>query len=293
MNLDTRSSKHHATWFALAAALWTTACGGSAFLGGGSGGADGGAGARAGAGGSGAGGSGAGGSGAGGSGAGAAGGAACNVGCPLILCKGTSVTHPGDCCPTCETGGSGGVTGGGTAGAGGSCAETACPALACAMGYHFENQPGACCPTCVPDDVGGSGGTGGCAAVDCAEPKCLPGYMLQQQPDACCPVCVPSAACTMGQQGYKMLRTSLLAQPGALACKVDQDCALLGSNAYCGDQCSQVPVNAAAAQSIYSALSSYATSNCSTCTPLWPPCAVPPPAACVQGQCALGMFSGG
>jgi hypothetical protein len=117
--------------------------------------------------------------------------------------------------------------------------------------------------------------------------------MLQQQPDACCPTCVPDDSCTQGQQGYDTLRTKLLTQPGAVACKVDKDCALLAGDAYCGDECSNIPVNAAAAQSINSALSSFAKNNCSTCTPIYPPCAAPLPPACVQGQCAFGMFSGG
>jgi hypothetical protein len=278
MNLQTRSLKDLCLLVSLGAVLWTTACGGSAFLGGGSGGADGGAGTQAGA---------------GGSGAGTAGGATCDVGCPLVLCTGTSVTRPGDCCPTCETGGSGGVSSGGTAGAGGSCSNIACPHYDCVMGDHLAYQSGACCLTCVPDDSGGSGGIGGCAAVDCAAPVCASGYMLQQQPDACCPVCVTDAACTMGKQGYGVLRTALLAQPGALACKVNQDCSLLGGNAYCGDPCSQIAVNAAAAQSIFSALSSFATSNCSTCTPVNAACAASLPPACVQGQCESVMFAGG
>lgn len=90
-----------------------------------------------------------------------------------------------------------------------------------------------------------------------------------------------------------MLRTKLLTQPGAVACKVDKDCALLAGDAYCGAECSNIPVNAAAAQSINSALSAFAKNNCSTCTPIYPPCAAPLPPACVQGQCAFGMFLGG
>ena len=276
MKFETLSLKQHGllvSLVSLVAALCATACGGS-FSGGAAGGT-GGTGAASGAGGSGA----------------AAGGGVCDVACPAIRCTGTLVTYPGDCCPSCESGGSGGVSGGGTAGTGGGCAELACPAYACAVGYKSVYQPGACCPTCVPDDSGGSGGVGGCDLVECAQPKCAPGYMLQQQPDACCPTCVPNDACTKGQQSYDMLRTKLLSQPGAVACKVANDCALLGSNAYCGDECSQVPVNAAAAQSIDGELSSFAKNNCSTCTPIYPPCAAPLPPACVQGRCAIGMFS--
>ena len=278
MTLETRSLKQHGLMVSLVAALWATACGGT-FTGGGAGGAAG-TGATSGAAGAGT--------------AGTAGGFACDVECPAIECMGNVVMHAGDCCPSCEpTGGAGGVSSGGSAGVGGACAATACPAYACAVGYKSVYEPGACCPTCVPDGGGGSGGVGGCAAVDCALPKCAPGYMLEQEPDACCPTCVPNNACTTGQQSYDTLRTKLLSQPGAIACKVAQDCALLGSNAYCGDECSHIPVNAAAAQSINGELSTFAKNNCSTCTPIYPPCAAPPPPACVQGQCVIGMFSGG
>jgi hypothetical protein len=126
---------------------------------------------------------------------------------------------------------------------------------------------------------------GGCALVDCATPDCAVGYVAQQEPDACCPVCVPATACTKGQQGYNTLRSTLLAQPGAMACKVDKDCALLASNPYCGDVCTYLPANAAATPSINAQLSSFAKENCSTCTPIYPPCAAPLPAVCVQGQC--------
>ncbi|HEX3852984.1 MAG TPA: hypothetical protein VHW01_18605, partial [Polyangiaceae bacterium] len=89
----------------------------------------------------------------------------------------------------------------------------------------------------------------------------------------------------------QVLRRKLMSQPGAVACKVNDDCALLGGNAYCGDECSAIPVNAAAAQSINGELSAYAAQNCGTCTPVYPPCALPPPPACVDGQCAIGVFT--
>jgi hypothetical protein len=114
--------------------------------------------------------------------------------------------------------------------------------------------------------------------------------MLQQQAGDCCPSCVPDDVCTLGQQGYDTLRQKLLAQPGAMACKVSNDCTLLSGNAYCGDECSQVPVNAAAAQGIDDQLSTYATNNCSTCMPVYPPCAAPLPPVCAQGQCVTGSY---
>jgi len=117
------------------------------------------------------------------------------------------------------------------------------------------------------------------------------GYVAQLEPDACCPVCVPNTVCTKGQQGYNTLRGKLLAQPGALACKVDKDCSLLAGNGYCGDVCSDVPVNAAAAQSIDSQLNSFAKDNCSTCPLLIPPCPFPSPPVCIQGQCTIERYT--
>lgn len=279
MHAGPPSLKRHGLAVSLLAALWVTACGGS-FSGGGAGGT----GATSGSGGS------------GGALAGA-GGLACDVACPAIVCVGTSVTRPGDCCPTCEpyggsggasNGGSGGISsGGGLSNAGGSC--TGCPAIACAVGYKYVTQPGACCPTCVPDDSGGSGGAS-CTISDCPPSHCANGYVALQEPNTCCPVCVPGSECSAGQERYQGLRSDLLSQPGAVACKVDQDCTLLAGNAYCGDACSDVPVNAAAAPTILGQLSSFAKQNCSTCSPVYPPCAAPLPPVCTQGACTRGTF---
>jgi hypothetical protein len=116
------------------------------------------------------------------------------------------------------------------------------------------------------------------------------GYMLQQKAGECCPSCVPNDACTQGQQSYDVLRQKLISQPGAVACKVSGDCALLAVSGSCGDACQEIPVNAAAAPSIDNQLNAYATKNCSTCTPIYPPCFAPPPPACVNGQCAVDAF---
>ena len=120
-------------------------------------------------------------------------------------------------------------------------------------------------------------------AIDCAV-----GYKLSQQAGSCCPTCVPDSSCTMGQQGYSSLRQKLLAEPGATACMVSNDCTLLASNFYCGDQCAQIPVSVATAQSIERELSGYAKNNCSTCSPIYPPCAVPQPLTCVRNECLQG-----
>jgi hypothetical protein len=142
----------------------------------------------------------------------------------------------------------------------------------------------------VPDGGAGAGGVGGCANNGCPS-DCGTGYRLEQKPGECCPSCVPNNACTEGQQSYDTLRQKLISQPGAVACKVDKDCALLSGNAYCGDECLQMPVNAAAASSIESELDAYAAKNCSTCTPVYPPCAASLPPFCALQD--LGNAIGG
>jgi hypothetical protein len=119
------------------------------------------------------------------------------------------------------------------------------------------------------------------------------GYTQEQKPGECCPSCVPNDTCTAGRQSYDTLRQQLISQPGAVACKVDKDCALLPGDAYCGDECLQMPVNAAAAQSIDTQLREYAAKNCSTCTPIEASCSTPLPPACVDGQCVISIIIAG
>jgi hypothetical protein len=141
----------------------------------------------------------------------------------------------------------------------------------------------------VPDESAGAGGGVACGDVFCPAIDCAMGYMLEQKPGDCCGTCVPNDACTAGRQSYETLRQQLISQPGAVACKVDKDCALLPGNAYCGDECSQTPVNAAAAQSLEGQLNASAAKSCSTCTPIYPPCAAPFPPVCVDGQCVINV----
>jgi hypothetical protein len=282
MNPENASFSQHALLLAFAAALWATACGGT-FSGTGA----------AGAGGTGA------GVGGGRAGAGTGGGVICDE-CPLIACNGVSTIQPGECCPTCEpSGGSGGTSSGGASSGGaagsGCSGDFACPDIGCAPGWKPVYESGACCPTCEPDGSAGAGGggVGGCGAFVCPGIACAQGYMLQQTAGECCPSCVPNDACAEGQQSYDMLRQMLISQPGAVACKVDKDCTLLPGNAYCGDECSQTPVNAAAAQSIEVQLNASAAKNCSTCTPIYPPCAAPFSPVCVDGQCVGSVIIAG
>jgi hypothetical protein len=277
-------------------ALYSAGCGGSAFSEGATGGTAGSATGAAG--------------GAAGAGVSGNGGSAgmCAKECPLIACGpgSVSVTQPGDCCPTCVPNGQGGAGGasGGSAGAGGCSGVVACPAIACAMGWTSVTNPGDCCPTCVPSGQGGSGGSSGsggsggssgcagataCPAIDCAQ-----GYTLEQTAGECCPTCVPNAdACMQGQQGYSALRQKLLQGNGVLACKVNSDCTALPWNAYCGEACAVTPVSVTSEPGINTQLSSYATDNCSTCTPLYPPCAVPLTPICENGVCATGVLTAG
>jgi len=205
-------------------------------------------------------------------------------------------------------GGSGGATGvAGSAGAmsagtGGVC-EAFCPAIACANGFVEERLPGQCCPTCVPSGgtagaggtgtgggsgTAGAGGVGGCDAVACIAIGCGPGTTPVVEPGDCCPTCVPdSQACMAGEQGYQTLLGSLLNQTGATSCAVDDDCSLLNGSAQCGGACSYQTVNAQQAPDMNNQLSLWAKSYCSTCTPIYPPCAAPPKPFCEGGQCQL------
>ncbi len=276
-------------------ALDSAGCGGSAFSDGGNGGAAGSAIGSAGSGVSGNGGS----------------AGTCAKECPAIACGpgSVSVFQAGDCCPSCLPVGQGGAGGasGGSAGVGGCSGVVACPAVACAVGWTSVTKPGDCCPTCVltgsggssgssgSSGSGGSGGLGGCAStIACPPVDCAQGYTLEQTAGECCPSCVANAStCSQGQQGYTTLRQKLLQGAGVLACKVNSDCTLVSGNAYCGDQCAATPVNVTSAPGINNQLSSYATDNCSTCTPLYPPCAAPLPPVCENALCTTGVVIAG
>jgi hypothetical protein len=229
--------------------------------------------------------------------AGTGGGTQCNGLCPDIACGPGSITVQGECCPTCipagTGGGSFGTAGSGSGGivesagtsSGGCTGLYACPAIACGPGSTTVMDPVTCCATCVTDN---DGGIGGCAAVGCVSVACATGYTLQKVPGDCCPMCQPDAqACTSGEQGYQTLRSSLLAQPGATSCMSDSDCTPLIGAAQCGDACTNTAVNASLAKDMTSQLDLWAADYCSTCTPVFPPCAAPPAPFCSGGQCQL------
>ena len=223
------------------------------------------------------------GSSAGGKGGDGSGGNNCPRSCPAFACVAgfKSVLVPGDCCPSCVPDGSGG--------GGGAC--TGCVTIGCGPGFKSVQQPGDCCPSCVPDGSGGAGGGNPCANVDCPAIDCANGYKYQSAPGQCCGTCVPDdAACSKGQANYQNLRKALLADPSTLKCAKDTDCKLLAQNPFCGDQCAAVPVSVPAAMSIDQQLGQFAAANCSTCTPVYPPRAAPPPPMCIGGQCVLGGY---
>jgi hypothetical protein len=220
-----------------------------------------------------------------------------NVACPAIACGPGSISVQSGCCSVCMPGG----------GAGG-CGIVECPLIACSSESTLVTEPGQCCPTCIPSgeggaagsgETGGSGnagsagtvgsaGSGGVCNVSCPAIACAKGYVRMQEAGACCPTCVADAqACTAGEQGYQTLRTSLLQQAGATSCNVDTDCTYLGGVPQCGDQCVTSAVNASLEPNMANQLSLWASSYCSTCTPVYPPCAAPPTPFCSAGQCQL------
>jgi hypothetical protein len=100
-----------------------------------------------------------------------------------------------------------------------------------------------------------------------------------------------SDACKQDQAGYDSLRQTLLQGTGVLACKTDTDCTRLAGSSQCGDVCSSAPpVNVSSAASINSELSSYAAAHCSTCTPVYASCIVPPPIVCSSAVCVVGEY---
>jgi hypothetical protein len=215
----------------------------------------------------------------------------CNVACVVIACGPGSITVQGECCPYCVPDGTAGD------GSGGGCGVVACPLIACSSNEMLGNQPGQCCPTCVPAGNGGaggnsqSGGAGGtvqCGDVFCPANACAKGFISVTEPGACCPTCVADTqACTSGEQGYQTLRASLLQQSGATSCNVDSDCTNLSGVPQCGDECLTSAVNASLEPDMANQLSLWASSYCSTCTPVYPPCPLPPTPFCSAGQCEL------
>lgn len=207
--------------------------------------------------------------------------------CPAIACGAgfISVQKPGECCPSCVPGGTGGSGAGGVRGTGGApgCGVAACPAIDCAGSLVL--LPGQCCPTCQPGS-GGAGGGPGCGDIACPAYSCANHYHAETPAGQCCPTCVPDTdPCAVGQNGYAALVSALLAEQGSESCTVDRDCTLVRGEASCGDVCTGTAVSVAAAANFSAKLKAYATSNCSTCTTVYPPCVAPPSPACVGGTC--------
>ena len=87
---------------------------------------------------------------------------ACTVSCPILSCPSgsTTVTKPGDCCPTCTA------------------CTVSCPAAICTSGFTPITQPGDCCPTCTA------------CTVSCPAVICPSGVTAVTMVGDCCPTCV-------------------------------------------------------------------------------------------------------
>jgi len=191
-----------------------------------------------------------------------------------------------------------GANGTGGGGAGGPQCTGTCITIGCGPGYHSFKSVDACCATCVPDGQGGAaaggaaaGGSAGQCQVLCVAANCAKGSKLRTLPGSCCPTCVPDPnECANGQAGYDELRKMLLAQDGVLSCLTTSDCVPLTSYANCGDVCTNIPIAKSAAAAIEKQLGAWASAECSTCTPEYPPCPAPLPPACIAGQCTIGSL---
>ena len=168
--------------------------------------------------------------------------------------------------------------GGSSAGAsaGGGCNNIKCAAPACPINTMPALQPGACCATCVST----------CPA-ECPKIKCTAGAHLETLPGGCCPVCVDdgAAACQMGQQAYAAYRDALLTKY-QFGCASNSECVNIAPVNLCEQGCSYAAVWYGISDSFDTNLSNSADMYCSSCKqgPV-PPCAPPPIAICVGGQC--------
>jgi hypothetical protein len=152
-----------------------------------------------------------------------------------------------------------------------------CPDVDCQPGTRPSMQPGNCCPVCEPID---------CFAVTCPGIACGPGSELVYPPDQCCPICQSTAECDMGRSGYLEFRKQLFEKYSSVGCMQDAECTFLYEGNACSFSCG-TPFPVSQVMSAMSNLDSYAKSACLHCPPQpVPPCAAPPPAACINGRCS-------
>jgi len=174
---------------------------------------------------------------------------------------------------------SGGVSSAGSSGASG-CNNVKCAAPACPVNTAPAVQPGMCCPICVST----------CPKV-CPTFKCGAGSHVETLPGSCCPTCVDdgAAACQMGQQAYAAYRDALLTKY-QFGCASNSECVNIAPVNLCEQGCSYAAVWYGISDSFDTNLSNSAGMYCSSCKqgPV-PPCAPPPNAICVGGQCQSAL----
>ncbi|MEO7032584.1 MAG: hypothetical protein ABI548_02045 [Polyangiaceae bacterium] len=117
--------------------------------------------------------------------------------------------------------------------------------------------------------------------------SCPSGTHSVPQFDQCCGLdcVVDPPLCAQGEHDYAALRDKLLAESGALACKVQSDCTVLRSSTACGDPCAQRVLSAARAPAINAELSAWENAHCSTCMPQQLTCLSHSYAVCSSGVC--------
>ena len=144
-------------------------------------------------------------------------------------------------------------------------------------------------------DAGGGGSTGdaGAAGSECISNPCPtlrgdcpPGEHYEVPQYACCPICTRESTndCAQGEINYGKFFQGQLESNNF--CKTDSDCASGDEGNACNLGCG-FAINASSAAYVQSALSEYASNNCSTCPPKIPPPCFAPRAACMQGLCVL------
>lgn len=166
-----------------------------------------------------------------------------------------------------------------SAGASGMCPNVKCAALNCPAGYSPETLPGSCCPVCQND-----------CAKDCVAIGCGPGTHSEMLAGACCPVCVDddtmtSLSCDDGMQAYAETRMALLYKY-ELGCDDDTQCVVVAPFNQCETGCGYEAIWSGAADFFSDNLKNAADTDCAQCAPgPIPPCAPPPRARCLSGEC--------
>jgi hypothetical protein len=173
--------------------------------------------------------------------------------------------------------GGGASAGAPSAGAGNQCVA-ACPEKTCDPGSSLVTRPGECCPVCqslCPNQV--------CAL------SCPMGFQLETPPGQCCASCVPLPMldCVTGRMNYLQLRDTLLSKY-ASGCNTAADCEVIAPSNGCELGCGYVAVASSELQNLISNLASDAWTDCAACdVPLTPPCDLPAPVVCLNGQCSM------